>query len=162
MTTDSKVSVGLYAWSKDLEASSDVRQREAPAFAMLLGWLEKFASAHGLRPGRETCTRFWKESVMTRTREAWQIDQWGAALRWYLRWLEHQQAKGGEVRSLPERVRDAVFRAGARRGLAPRTRETYGRWVASFAVWAGDGRVMRQPRMGRDFLVWQVDDRKVS
>jgi len=103
MTTDFKVSVGLYAWSKDLEASSDVRQREAPAFAMLLGWLEKFTSAHGLRPGRETCTRFWKESVMTRTREAWQIDQWGAALRWYLRWLEHQQAKGGEVRSLPER-----------------------------------------------------------
>jgi integron integrase len=162
MTTDSKVSVGLYAWSKDLEASSDVRQREAPAFAMLLGWLEKFSSAHGLRPGRETCTRFWKESVMTRTREAWQIEQWGAALRWYLRWLEHQQAKGGEVRSLPERVRDAVFRAGARRGLAPRTRETYGRWVASFAVWAGDARVMMQPRMGRDFLVWQVDERKVS
>jgi hypothetical protein len=84
---------------------------------------------------------------MTRTREAWQIDQWGAALRWYLRWLDYQQAKGGEVRSLLERVRDAVFRAGARRGLAPRTRETYGRWVASFAVWAGDG---------------QVDDRKVS
>ena len=28
---------------------------------MLLGWLEKFTSAHGLRLGRETCTRFWKE-----------------------------------------------------------------------------------------------------
>jgi integron integrase len=153
---------GLYPWSKDLEASSDVRQREAPAFAMLLGWMEKFISGQGLRPGREACQRFWKESVMVRNREAWQIEQWGAAIRWYLRWLEHQQAKGGETRSLPERVRDAVYRAGARRGLALRTRETYARWVASFAGWAGEDRAMMRPEKGRDFLVWQVDERKVS
>ena len=153
---------GLYPWSKDLEASGDVRQRELPAFAMLLGWLEKFVGGKGLRPGREACRVFWKEAVMARSREAWQIEQWGAAIRWYLRWLEHQRAEGGEVRSLPERVRDAVFRAGARRGLAPRTRETYGRWVAAFAVWAGEDRVMMRPEKGRDFLVWQVTVRKVS
>ena len=95
-----KESSGLYAWSKDLEASSDVILRERPSFAMLLGWLEKFTNSNGLSPERETCTRFWRESVMTRNREAWQIEQWGAAIRWYLRWLENQQAKGGEVRSL--------------------------------------------------------------
>ena len=157
-----KDSVSLYPWSKDLEASSDVRLREGPAFAMLLGWLEKFVCGNGLHPGREACQRFWKESVMARTRETWQIEQWGAAIRWYLRWLEHQQAKGGEVRSLPERVRDAVYRAGARRGHAPRTRETYARWAAAFAAWAGNGRAMMRPEMGRDFLVWQVEERKVS
>jgi len=86
----------------------------------------KFTNSNSLSPGRETCTRFWRESVMTRNREAWQIEQWGAAIRWYLRCLENQQAKGGEVRSLSERVRDAVCRAGARRGLAVRTRDRIG------------------------------------
>jgi hypothetical protein len=153
---------GLYPWSKDLEASSDVRLRERPAFAMLLGWLEKFVCEKGLHPGREACERFWKEAVKARVREGWQLEQWGAAVRWYLRWVDHQKAAGGEVRSLPERVRDAVYRAGARRGHAPRTRETYARWAAAFAAWAGDDRAMMRPEKGRDFLVWQVDERKVS
>ncbi|MCB1130615.1 MAG: integron integrase [Verrucomicrobiae bacterium] len=157
-----EIASGLYPWSKDLEASSDVRQREAPAFAMLLGWQEKFVCGRGLQPGREACERFWREAVLARTREAWQLEQWAAAIRWYLRWLENTRAAGGEVRSLPERVRDAVYRAGARRGLAPRTRETYSRWAASFALWAGDDRAMMRPDKGRDFLEWQVSERKVS
>jgi integron integrase len=99
---------------------------------------------------------------MVRNRESWQIEQWGAAIRWYLRWLENQFIQGGEVLSLPERVREAVSRAGARRGHSPRTRETYGRWVAEFAVWAGDARKMMRAETGRDFLVWQVEERKVS
>jgi len=152
----------LYAWSKDLEASSSVLRREVPAFAMLLGWLDKFVCGRRLQPGREACELFWKESVMVGNREGWQIEQWGAAIRWYLRWLENQQVVGGELRSLAERVRDAVNRAGARRGLAPRTRETYGRWAVSFAVWVGDDRAMLMPERGRDFLEWQVTDRKVA
>ena len=48
--------------------------------------------------------------MKAKPREGWQLEQWGAGLRWYLRWLEHQQAKGGEVRTVPERVRDAVCR----------------------------------------------------
>jgi integron integrase len=157
-----KNSPGLYPWSKDLEASCDVRLRERESFAMLFGWLEKFVTGKGLSPGRPACERFWKEQVVCKPRERWQLDQWGAALRWYLRWLEHRRAKGGEVRSLPERVRDAVDRAGARRGLAPRTRETYGRWAAAFAGWAGDERAAMRPDKGRDFLTWQVAERKVS
>jgi hypothetical protein len=39
---NSQVSAGLYAWSQDLEASRDVLIRERPAYAMLLGWLERF------------------------------------------------------------------------------------------------------------------------
>ena len=34
---NTKVISDLYAWSKDLESSSDVLHREIPAFAMLLG-----------------------------------------------------------------------------------------------------------------------------
>jgi integron integrase len=152
----------LYPWTKDLEASSDVRLREIPAFAMFLGWLEKFVCNKGLQPGRPSCERFWREGVSCRHREQWQLDQWAAAMRWYLRWLENRHAQGGEVRSLPERARDAVWRAGARRGLQPRTRETYGGRVASFAEWVGDGRAMMDPAKGRDFLIWQVEGRKVS
>ena len=99
---------GLYPWSKDLDASSDVRLREREGFAMLLGWLEKFIIGSGLAPGRVACERFWKEQVRANPREKWQLDQWGAAMRWYVRWyvrwLEHRTAKGGEVRSLGERV----------------------------------------------------------
>jgi hypothetical protein len=69
----------LYPWTKDLEASSDVRQRELAAFAMLLGWMEKFVCGKGLHPGREACQRFWKEAVMVRNRDAWQVEQWDIA-----------------------------------------------------------------------------------
>jgi len=153
---------GLYPWSRDLEASTDVRVGERECFAMLLGWLAKFVAGNGLQPGREACARFWREQVQAKPREGWQIEQWGAAVRWYLRWLKYQHAKGGEVRSLPERVRDAVDRAGARQGKADRTRETYGRWLAQFAVWAGDEKAVMKPEKARDFLVWQVTERKVS
>lgn len=74
-----KNSAGLYPWSKDLEASSDVHLREREGFAMLLGWLEKFVVGSGLTPGREACERFWKEQVRARQREKWQLDQWGPA-----------------------------------------------------------------------------------
>jgi integron integrase len=153
---------GLYPWSRDLEGSVDVSAEEKAGFAMLLGWLDKFACANGLKPGREACERFWRESVKVRVREGWQMEQWGAALRWYLRWLENRQAAGGEVRSLVQRVREAVLRAGARRGLQPRTRETYARRVAQFAVWAGDARALMDAAKGREFLTWLVETRKVS
>ena len=91
-------SAGLYPWSKDLEASSNVRLREREGFAMLLGWLEKFIAGSGLSPGREACERFWKEQIRAKPREKWQVDQWAAAMRWYVRWLEHRAAKGGEGR----------------------------------------------------------------
>jgi len=153
---------GLYPWTKDLEASTDVRLKEREGFAMLLGWLEKFIASRGLSPGRDACERFWKEQIRAKLREKWQLEQWGAAMRWYVRWLEHRKAKGGETRSLPERVRDAVDRAGARQGKATRTRETYGRWAAMFAVWAGDEQAVMRPDKARDFLSWQVAERKVS
>lgn len=82
MNTPTHEVSGLYAWTKDLEASVDVRANEKAAFAMLLGWLDKFLCSKGLRPGREACERFWKESIKVRSRENWQLEQWSAALRW--------------------------------------------------------------------------------
>lgn len=99
---------GLYAWSKDLEASRDVNDREQAAYAMLLGWLERFRVNLGLPAGREACERFWKESVLAKPREPWQVDQWAMAIRWYLRWLRHRRETDGEVRTLEERVRAAA------------------------------------------------------
>ena len=101
-----------------------------------------------MSPSREACERFWKEQVRAKPRGKWQLDQWGAAMRWYVRGLEYRKVKGGEVRSLPERLRDAVDRAGARQGKSVRTRETYGRWAAMFAVWAGDERAVMRPDKG--------------
>ncbi len=76
---------------------------------------------------------------MAKDREAWQLEQWAGAIQWYLRWLKYRQETGAELRSLDERVRRAVESAGARRGLARRTRETYGRWATGY----GGGRATR-------------------
>ena len=83
--------------------------------------------------GRETARRFWREVVQGKEREGWQIQQWTEAMRWFLKWLEIASRDGRDHRSLPERVRDAVESAGARRGLALRTRRCYGSWMARFA-----------------------------
>ena len=53
-------------------------------------------------------------------------------------------------------------RAGGGRGLARRTRETYGRWAARYARWAGDARAVMQQERGRDFLTHLVTVEKQS
>lgn len=159
---NSQSSVVLYPWSKDLEASRDVGNRQRDGFALLLGWLETYRARLRLGVGRETCERFWKEQVKSKERPEWQLQQWAGAIQWYLRWLRNCQERGDDTRSLDERVRDAVNRAGSRRGLARLTRETYGRWAASFARWVGDARAMLDPSKGRDFLTWLVAERNVS
>jgi len=155
-------SSGLYAWTRDLETSRDVLEREQAAYGMLLGWLERWRVNLGQPAGRESCVKFWREAVLAKRREPWQLEQWAAALRWYLRWLENRYQAGIEVRSLEERVRQAVERAGARRGLAARTRETYGRHAARFARWAGDPKEVMKPERARDYLSALVTERHVS
>lgn len=119
----------FHPWTKDLEASRDVNPRQREGFAMVLGWFETFRSRHRLAANRETCILFWKEQVKVKERPAWQLEQWTAAIEWYLRWVKNTGERGDETRTLEERVRDAVERAGCRRGLARLTRETYGWWV---------------------------------
>ena len=129
---------------------------------MVLGWFESFRARHRLPAGRDACILFWKDQVKVKERAAWQLEQWAAAIEWYLRWVKHTRERGGDPRSLEDRVRDAVERAGSRRGLARLTRETYGRWAAGFARWAGEARAMLDPEKGRDFLTWLVAERRVA
>jgi integrase len=90
------------------------------------------------------------------------LEQWKEAMRWYLRWLEICNQKGLEVRSVAERMKVAVESAGARRGLALRTRDCYGGWVVRYGQWAKTAQGAMDPKTARDFLVYQVKERKVS
>jgi len=78
------------------------------------------------------------------TREDWQLDQWESAIQWYLNWLAACAEQGADHRSLPERLRAAVYSAGSRRGLARRTKQCYGAWAARYAVFAKDERAVMQ------------------
>jgi hypothetical protein len=127
----------LHQWTKDLEASRDVNPRQRDGFSMLLGWFETFRSRQRLPACRETCVLFWKEQVKVKERPAWQLGQWAAAIEWYLRWVKNTRDRGDETRTLEERARAAVDRAGSRRGLARLTRETYGRWAAGVPTLRG-------------------------
>jgi integron integrase len=159
---NSNKSMVMFVWSADLEASRDVNPRQRDAFSMVLGWLENWRARVGCEAGRDVCIRFWREQVMIKDREPWQLEQWSGAIQWYLRWMKYRLESGGEVRSLDERVRNAVERAGARRGLARRTRETYGRWAAGFARWAGEERDLLREERASEYLGWLVTERQVS
>jgi len=96
-----------------------------------------------LQPCRSSAEAFWRAEVMTKRRSTWQKQQWSAAIRWYLQWVRLCKESGRPCQSLAERVRHAIENAGARRGLAYRTRLSYGAWGARFAQWAGSkGRVL--------------------
>ena len=53
---------------------------------------------------------------MTKSRETWQISQWTQAIRWYLTWLDLSNKEGKQTSSIPERMSNAVYHLGARRG----------------------------------------------
>ena len=150
------------SWRVDLKMARNVPESRRPGFEMVLSWFEDWRIAQKLEPGREAARAFWIHQVKSKPRQDWQLDQWKEALGWYLEWLRHAQAGGMEVRSLEERVYQAVDRAGGRRGLALRTRETYGRWAVRYARSLGDARSMLQPEHARDFLGHLVTVEKQS
>jgi integron integrase len=59
-------------------------------------------------------------------------------------------------------VRRAVDQAGARRGLARRTRQTYSGWAGRYARWVGDARETMNPEKARDWLGRLVSEEQVS
>ena len=52
-----------------------MNERQRDAFGMVLGWLENWRMRSGTEAGRESCIRFWREQVMTKKREPWQMEQ---------------------------------------------------------------------------------------
>jgi len=149
-----------WCWRKDLSEFRGLTDRERTGFLLVLEWFENFRLRSELPAGREAARTFWRSEVLRedRPRAEWQLAQWGDAIIWYLKWLEACAEAGGDHRSLPERVRGAVYGACARRGLALRTKQCYGAWVARYAVFAGDERKVMEVETATRFLTSVVLD----
>ena len=108
-----------WCWRDDLAEFRGLTDRERTGFLLVLEWFENFRLRHELEAGREAAKVFWKTEVIRegREREKWQLEQWGDAIQWYLKWLGACAQAGGDHRSVPERLRAAVHSSGARRGL---------------------------------------------
>jgi len=147
-------------WRKDLAGFRGLSESERCGFLLVLEWFENYRLRCDLVANREAAVRFWKEEVLRedRPREKWQLEQWGDAMQWYLKWLGDCQVKGADHRSVAERVRGAVHSACARRGLAPRTKQCYGAWAARYANYAGDERAVMLVETATRFLTSVVED----
>jgi len=149
-------------WQEDLLASRDLNDREKQGFGFLLAWYETWRMGKRLNPGLESGRRFWQLEVLSKPRKEWQLQQWAEAMRWYLKWLELCQAEGVSTVSQAEKVRDAVEKVGARRGLALRTRKSYGSWAVRFAAWAGSRERVLDTKCAKEWLTELVAAGKVS
>jgi len=147
-------------WRKDLAAFRGLSDRDRAGFLLVLEWFENFSLRHGLEAGREAANLFWRTDVLGagREREPWQLEQWMAAIQWYLDWLRACEQACADHRSLPERLRAATVSAGARRGHARRTKQCYGAWLARYGTFAGDERAAMQVGTATRFLTSVVDD----
>lgn len=143
-------------------ASRDLDDREKQGYGFLLSWYESWRLGQRLAIGQESARLFWKVEVQAKPRKDWQLQQWAEAMRWFLKWLYVCQKEGKEVLSLAEKVRDSVERTGGRRGLAPRTRRSYGGWVARFATWAGTRQRVLDVAFAREWLTELVAAGRVS
>ncbi len=149
-------------WRSDLEASRDLTDHEKQHFGFLLAWFESWRLKQGLEPGRATAVAFWRAQIVSKPRKDWQLERWAEAMRWNERWLKLCVESGREPRTLGERLHRAVMLAGARRGLALRTRQTYAGWMARYGEWSGNaGEVMMIDRAS-EWLTELVDKGKVA
>jgi hypothetical protein len=118
-------------WRRDLSEFRGLNDRERSGFLICLEWFENFRLRYGLPADRDAAKAFWADQVKREgiEREAWQFEQWGEAIRWYLEWLEACLLAGKDHRSTIERARAAIASVGARRGLARRSIQCYSGWV---------------------------------
>lgn len=149
-------------WREDLEASRDLTGLEKQHYGFVLSWFETWRVRLGLEAGRPTAVRFWREQVQAKPRKDWQLARWAEAMRWHEAWLGACMKEGREARSLAERMRQAVMRTGARRGLAVRTRETYAGWIARYGEWVGSAREAMDEGRASVWLGELVERRKVA
>lgn len=147
-------------WREDLAEFRGLTDSERSGFLLVLEWFENFRLRHELEAGREAARIFWRHEVLRedRPRQRWQLEQWEEAIRWYLDWLAACEEQGADPRSLPERVRVAMNSAGARRGLARRTKQCYGLWASRYAAFAGEEEAVMQVETATRFLTSVVDD----
>ena len=160
MSTTETQKKARWCWRKDLAAFRGLTDRERTGFLLVLEWFENFRLRHELPAGREAARSFWRDEVLGkgRQRETWQLEQWEDAIKWYLGWLNACAEEGSDHRSLPERVRAAVYSAGSRRGLALETKKCYRIWAARYARFAGDEREVMREETATRFLTSVVED----
>ena len=149
-------------WREDLLASRDLSAREKQGYGFLLAWFETWRMGRRLAPSVDTARTFWRIEVKSKPRKSWQEQQWAEAMRWFLHWMGVCQRQGRSLVSQAEKVRDAVERTGSRRGLALRTRKSYGGWVARYAAWAGNRERILDTSCAREWLTDLVTGGKVS
>ena len=149
-------------WRADLEASRDLSYLEKQNYVFLLSWFEGWCLRQRLEANRATVAGFWNCQVVEKPRKEWQVARWDEALRWYLRWLECRRNDGLEERSVGERMGNAVMLAGARRGLALRTRETYAGWARRFGEWVGEAKAAMDTKHGSEWLEHLVAVKRVA
>jgi len=149
-----------WCWRNDLAGFRGLTDQERSGFLLLLEWFENFRLRHDLPASRQSAATFWKSEVIRpdRQREDWQLNQWTDAIQWYLSWLDACAQAGADHRSLPERVRNAVKSACARRGLAHRTKLCYSAWVARYATFAQDPKEILKIETATRFLTAVVHD----
>ncbi len=149
-----------WCWRKDLSEFRGLTDFERTGFLLVLEWFENFRLRCELPADRNAARLFWKNEVIKedRPRESWQLDQWGDAIQWYLKWLDACAEAGADHRSLAERVRAAVYSACSRRGLEPRTKQCYGAWAARFAKFAGNEQKVTEVETATQFLTSVVLD----
>ena len=149
-----------WCWRKDLAEFRGLSDFDRTGFLLVLEWFENFRLRCELKAGKEAARSFWRTEVKCegRPREDWQLDQWEAAIQWYLNWLAACQEAQADHRSLPERVRAAVQSAAARRGLALTTKRCYGAWAARYAAFGDDERALMRVETASLFLESVVKD----
>jgi integrase len=76
----------------------------------------------------------------------------------FLNWLDACAGANADHRSLPERIRVAVYSACARRGLSRRTKQCYAAWAARYAAFAKGDREAMQVETATRFLTSVVED----
>jgi len=149
-----------WCWRKDLQGFRGLTDQQRTGFLLVLEWFENFRLRNDLEAGREAARLFWKIEVLREgsERQEWQLEQWESAVQWYLNWLSACEEANADHRSLPERLRAATNAAGARRGHALRTKQSYGMWLARYASFAGGEREAIQVETATRFLTSVVDD----
>ena len=153
-----------WCWRSDLSAYRGLSASDRTDFEVFLEWFENYRLRHSLEAGRDVAKLFWSEEVKGhgRERQYWQLDQWSAAMTWYLKWLEACEDVGADHRSLPERLRTAVQSAGSRRGLASRTKLCYGAWAARYGKFVKTADEAKSVEMATQFLTSLVNDEECA
>jgi len=150
------------SWREDLTNSRDLGVRDIESFGFLISWFDEWRVHRSLKLDRDSAKRFWSECVRSKDREEWQLRQWTEAMRWVLNWVQICEQEGKEYRSLSERMKNALYQAGRRRGLALNTLRTYGGWIARYGLWVKDEKAALVQGKAREWLTYLVADTKIS